>query len=88
MRLKTPGPGGRIRTQEAVAEGIGISRQNYVNKTTLQAGREGWSVDQAEAVAEYYRRVTGRRLTAWPFVDEQQSSDFDQLLDIVDSRRA
>jgi hypothetical protein len=87
MRLHTPTPGGRLRTQEAVAEGIGISRQNYVNKTTLQAGREGWSIDQAEALAEYYRRVTGRRLAGWPFIDEQTSANLDRLLDMLDSQK-
>jgi transcriptional regulator with XRE-family HTH domain len=71
----------RIRlklTQQAVAEGSRMARSSYVEKAL--GSRQKFSVDQCEDVAGYFRRVTGRDLTGWPFVDEKTADALDSLL--------
>ena len=73
-------------TQGAVAEGCGLERTNYVHKVRQTHGREGWSIDQAERVANYFRRYTGRKLVGWPFVDEKTSDMLEHVVSLMDSQ--
>jgi transcriptional regulator with XRE-family HTH domain len=68
-------------TQQAVAEGSRMARSSYVEKCL--GSRQRFSIDQADDVANYFRRVTGRKLTAWPFIDEKTSDTLSSLLDIA-----
>ena len=68
-------------TQQAVAEGSKMARSSYVEK--VLGTRQRFSIDQAEDVANYFRRVTGKKLTAWPFIEERESDALTSLLDIA-----
>jgi transcriptional regulator with XRE-family HTH domain len=66
-------------TQEAVAEGSRMSRTGYVEKVRNNRNQV-FSIDQANAIANYFRRVTGRNLTGWPFVDKKVSEAMDSIV--------
>ena len=57
-------------SQQAIAEGAWMARTSYVNKITATAKAERLSIDQAQAIADYFERVTGEQLVGWPFVEE------------------
>ena len=65
-------------TATAVAEAVGMTKQDYSKKVRLR----GSSFDNMELslIADFFSRLRSKPLTGWPFVDEAVS-------DLIDSSR-
>lgn len=62
-------------TAQAAAEGVGISRAAWSKKVRLE--ESSFTNEELGRIADYFARLTGRKLVGWPFVDETVSGILD-----------
>ena len=66
----------RVLAKEA-AGACGLTEPQWSKKMTHKGS--SFSIPELGRIADYFSRVTGKRLTGWPFVDATVSELLDQL---------
>lgn len=75
-----------IKTQKELALAVGIHPNSYSEKA-LAAGRNRFSYDDIGKIADYLRQVTGKRLEAWPWVDQDVSDAVDAVIALTSRQK-
>jgi transcriptional regulator with XRE-family HTH domain len=68
-------------TMEAMSQAVGMAKSSYAAKVYGQFN--SFKISEAWDIAQLYRAKTGRRLSGWPWLSDEEMRLLDGMLDAL-----